>query len=176
MWIKVVEDGLCNNYESKSKWTSLSFISIGIITIIYTLFSSLTANMIVATALVIAGLFSLYYTSKENAKVTASWVKSLIYISGGVAIFFVSAEFLLHLFSLFFILFALNSLYFAYLTRQDATAFSWFFDAILSAFFAFYIFSNPEIHLSTAALFMSIHFISVGLVLLYSGRKIYIRP
>ncbi len=176
MWIKVIKDGLCNDYESKSKWTALFFVSTGFITLIYTLFSQVNESTIVGSALFISGLYSLFYTSKENVDITASWFKSFVYFSAGIAVFFLNIEILIPLFSLLFVLFSLNSLYFSYLTRQDATAISWFLDALLSISFASYLFLHPDTQLLTAAMFIGIHLILEGFVLLFSGRKIYIRP
>ena len=176
LWIKVIENGLCNDYEKKSKWAALSFISIGVITLIYTLFSAVTISTIGATSLLITGLFSLYYTSRENTNITTSWFKSFVYLSSGVGFFFMSSELIIHFLSLFFTLLALNSLFFIYLTRQNATAIAWFFDTLLSAYFALYLFLNIETQISTTVIFISIHLISEGMLLLFSGRKIFIRP
>ena len=176
LWIKVIENGLCNDYEKKSKWTALSFISIGVITFIYTLFSAVTVSTIGASSLLITALFSLYYTSKENTNIAASWFKSLVYLTAAVGFFFMDSELLIHLSSLFFTLLALNSLFFVYLTRQNVTAIAWFFDILLSASFALYLFLNIETQISTAVIFFGIHLISEGAVLLFSGRRTFIRP
>ena len=172
----MIENGLCNNYERKSKWAALSFISIAFITLLYTFFSAISVSTVLASALFTSGLFSLYYTSKENASIPASWFRSLLYLSAGVSIFFISSELSVLLFSLLFALLTLNSLFFTYLTRQNATAFAWLLDTLINAFFTFYLFLNSEINITTVAIFISIHLISGGLVLLYSGRKIFIRP
>lgn len=177
LWIKVVKDGLCDNYERKSKFAALSFVSIGIISLMYTLFSSIDEDIIASITLLVAALFSLYYTFSYSPYLKAGWLKSFLLFVGGLTFFIVPQEFLTTSIVVLFTLFSLNSLLFAYLTRQDLTALSWSLDAVLSAFFALILLNDTQIHsISVIGLFIAIHLFSNALVLLYSGRKIYIRP
>ena len=177
LWIKVMKDGLSNDYERKSKFTALSFLSIGIISLIYTLFSSINESTVAGTTLLVAGLFSLYYTLNYSPYIKAGWLKSFLFLVGGLAVFIIPQDLLTTSAISLFTLLSLNSLLFAYLTRQDLTALSWGLDAVLSALFALYLLNDTQIHsISFIGLFIAIHLISSALVLLYSGRKIYIRP
>ena len=177
MWIKVIKDGLCDDYERKSKFAALSFSTLGIISLIYTFFSSIDEHIVAGVTLLAAGLFSLYYTLNYSPDIKVNWLKSFLFLIGGLAVFIVPQGLLITSAVLLFTLLSLNSLLFAYLTRQDLTAVSWGLDAVLSALFTLYLLNGTQIHsISFIGLFIAIHIISNALVLLYSGRKIYIRP
>lgn len=180
MWIKIIKDGLSNDYETKSKWISSLFIFIGLIIIIYTIFSTLTTNAILGAALTTVGLVSAYLTAKLNPHTPASWAKALLILFTGFVFLFIGLATLASmgvLVGLFLLLGMLTNLYLAYLTRNDSTKYAWIIHAFVSGFFALYILFNTDtLTANTIGLFVAINLIADGLVVLYSGRNIYIRP
>lgn len=180
MWIKITKDGLSNNYETKSRWIGSFFIFVGLIVSIYSVFSTLSTSTILGVTLTSVGIISAYLTAKINPYTHASWSKALLlFFSGLVFLFFNISDFHAVAFFIggFFFLNTLNNIYFAYLTRQDATAFGWAINALVSAVFAFIILSSTAtISANGIGLFVALSLIAEGLALFYSGRKIYIRP
>jgi len=180
MWIKIIDDGLTNDYESKSKWIASLFIFIGLIFCVYILFSSLSTSAVLGTTLTTVGLISAYLTAKLNPRTIVSWSKSLLIFLTGLVFLFVGMDTLATMgvvVGLFFLFETLNDLYLAYRTRQDTTAYAWGLHALLSAFFALDILLNTStLQADTIGLYVAVNLISDGLVVLYSGRRIYIRP
>ncbi len=180
MWIKVLNDGLSNDYESKSRWIGALFIFIGIITSIYALFSVLSPSLILGVILTATGLVSTYLTAKINPNIPASWTKSLLIFLSGLILLFANIStpsLIALLIGIFFLLGTLNDLYFAYITRKDATAYAWSITALLNLLFAYQILSNMEtIPADAIGVLISISLIANGIALIFSGRTIYIRP
>jgi len=180
LWIKIVKDGLSDDYESKSKWISAIFIAIGLIIMVYTLFSTLTTSAVLGVALTTIGLISGYLTAKINPFVPGSWSKAMILLLTGLFFLFVGMASLTSMaimIGIFFLLGTLNNLYMAYLTRRDATAYAWILHALASGFFALSILlSSDTPSANTIGLYVGLNLIADGLVVLYSGRHIYIRP
>ena len=179
MWIKVVKDGLSNDYESKSRWISTLFIAVGLISYVYILFSTLTCSSILGATLTTIGVISAYLTAKINLHIPASWTKALlIFFSGLIFLFSNISELstIILYIGYFFLLMTINNIYLAYLTRQNSTAFAWIINTLLSAIFTYLIFFDPETSVNDIGLFVALSLIADGLVVLYSGRNIYIRP
>ncbi len=180
MWIKIITDGLSNDYESKSRWLGAVFIIASFVVAVYTLFSPLPINIKLGMALGALGLFSLYQTAKINPHTSASWSKALLLLSTGALFLLFDLSGLPSIalvIGLFFIAAALNSAAFAYLTRRDSTAFVWGAHAFLNLFFAFYVLSNLNtLSDNQAGLWLAATFLADGLTLLYSGRTVFIRP
>ena len=179
MWIKIVTDGLSNDYESKSRWISTFFIGVGLISYVYILFSTLAFSSILGATLTSVGIISAYLTAKINLYIPASWTKALlIFFSGLIFLFSYISEtssIILYI-GYFFLLVTINNFYLAYLTRQNSTASAWTINGLISGIFAYQIFSSPSISLHDIGLFITLSLIADGLTVLYSGRKIYIRP
>ncbi len=175
-----MHDGISNDYETKSKWISAIFITIGLIIVIYTIFSTLTTGKILGIALTSIGLISAYFTAKMNPSTPASWSKVLILFFTGLFFLFVGMASLTSmnmLIGIFFLLGTLNNIYLAYLTRKDSTVYAWLIHALVSGFFAIDILVHCEsVSANTLGLYVAINLISDGLAVLYSGRHIYIRP
>jgi len=180
MWIKVIEDGLTNDYEAKSKWIAAGFIFIGLIFCVYILFSTLPASMLLGVTLTSVGLLSAYLTAKLNPSIPVSWSKSLLIFFTGMFFLFIGMATLSSMglvVGIFFLFGTLNNLYLAYRTRQDTTSFAWILHALVSGYFAIDILSNTTtLSADTIGLYVAINLISDGVVILYSGRRIYIRP
>ncbi len=180
MWIKVINNGLSNNYELKSKKIGTLFILTGIITSIYTLFSVLSTSTIIGVSLTLIGLISTYLTTKSNLHVPASWTKSLLMLISGLLFLFINMSTLstiATIIGLFFFLEAVNNLYLAYMTRKDATTYAWLLNALISITFAAIILSSREtIPANTIGLLVSLSLIADGFTVIFSGRHIYIRP
>ncbi len=180
MWIKIVKNGLSNDYERKSKWISALFFSVGTIIFIYTLFSELATSSILGVALTSIGLLSAYLTSKINPKTPASWSKALVIFFTGLFFLFVGMATLTSmgvLVGIFFLLGTLNNLYLAYLTRKDSTAYAWIIHAFISGIFAVDILLHTStLTANTIGLYVAFNLMIDGLVVLYSGRNIFIRP
>ncbi len=175
-----MNDGLSNDYETKSKWISAIFITIGLIITVYTIFSTLTTSTILGVALTTIGLFSAYLTAKMNPFTPASWSKALILFFTGVFFLLIGVASLTSmsmLIGIFFLLGTVNNIYLAYLTRKDATTYAWAMHALISGFFAIDILAHSNtMSANTIALYVAVNLIADGLVVLYSGRHIYIRP
>jgi len=180
LWIKIINDGLSNDYESKSRWIGAVFIIASLIINVYTLFSPLAINTIAGVALTFLGLFSLYQTAKINPHTPASWSKALILLVAGVIFLLLGLSSMTSIglvLGLLFLLGAINNAVFSYLTRRDATAFAWGAHALLSLFFAFTVLSNLEtLTDNQVGLYLAITLLADGLTLLYSGRTVFIRP
>jgi len=175
-----MHDGHSNDYENKSKWIASAFIFIGLIMIIYLLFSPLKASAILGAALTTIGLFSAYLTAKLNPMIPVSWSKSLLIFFTGMIFLFVGLETLTSmgiLVGLFFLFVTLNDIYLAYVTRKDATAYAWVFHTIVNGYFAVDILMHTStLTANTIGIYIAINLITDGFVILYSGRKIFIRP
>jgi len=180
LWIKVVNDGMSYDYESKSKWIGSLFIFIGIITSIYALFSVLSTSTVLGIILTTIGLISAYLTAKINLHTPASWTKSLLIFISGLLFLFINLSTLSTIaliIGVFFFLEAVNNLYLAYITRKDATAYAWVINALLSITFAFIILSSTEsIPADAIGLLVSLSLIADGFTVIFSGRYIFIRP
>ncbi len=180
MWIKVLEDGISNEYEAKSKWMAALFIVIGIGIMIYTLFSPQTPSTILGVALTAGGILSTYLTAKLNIKVVGSWIKSVTIFATGILILFIGLDTLEALgliVGLYFLFGTFSSLYLVYLTRKDSTAVAWFLHALVSAFFTIDLLMNPATLTETKiSLYVVFNLIADAFVVLYSGRQIFIRP
>ncbi len=180
MWIKIVKNGLSNDYESKSKWMAAIFIAVGGLIFLYALFSQLAISSILGVALTAVGLMSAYLTAKINPKTAASWSKALLIVLTGLIFLFgnmTSLSAVSLLIGSFLMLKTANDLCLAYLTRKDSTAYAWSAHALITALFALDILLHTStISLKTIALYVAFNLMMDGLVLLYSGRKIYIRP
>ena len=179
MWIKVLEDGLCNDYATKSRGIGSFLLTVGFILSIYILFSPLSMPSILGIGLLFTGLFTGYFTAKMNPHVIASWSKTLLIFLTGLFFLFVKVE-PIHvstILGLFFTAGMVNNFYLAYLTRQNTTAVAWSIHAVLSAYFAIdTLFYADQLSLDSIALFVAINLMADGLVVIYSGRKIFIRP
>ncbi len=175
-----MNDGMSNGYETKSKWISSLFIFVGVAIIIYTLFSPLQPDAILALALTTIGLLSTYLTAKMNPHTPASWLKALLIFVTGLIFLFVGISSLTsmgYLVGSFFLLGTLNNLYLAYITRSSNTRYAWLLHALVSGFFAFDILLHTNsITTNIIALYIAINLIFDGFVVLYSGRVVYIRP
>lgn len=180
MWIKIVEDGHSNDYENRSKWIASSFLIAGLTMILYLLVSPLQASAILGVALTTIGLFSSYLTAKLNPMTPVSWSKSLLIFFTGMIFLFVGLETLTSmgiLVGLFFLFVTLNDIYLAYVTRQNATAYTWGLHGILSGYFALDILMHTSsLTANTIGIYIALNLITDGLVVLYSGRKVFIRP
>lgn len=180
MWIKVVKDGLSHDYETKSKWISAIFITIGLVIAIYTIFSTLKTSTILGISLTSIGLFSAYFTAKMNPYTPASWSKALILFFTGIFFLFIGVASLTSmgiLIGMFFLLGTVNNVYLAYVTRKDSTTYAWAVHAFISGFFAIDILAHSDtLSANTIGLYVAVNLIADGLVVLYSGRHIYIRP
>ena len=176
----MVKDGISNDYEAKSKWISTTFIFIGLIMIIYLLFSPQHTDTILGIALTTIGLLSSYLTAKLNPKVPVSWSKSLLIFFTGIFFLFLGLSTLTSiglLIGLFFLFGTGNNLLLAYKTRKEPTRYAWLIHAFISGFFAFDILLNTAtLSSNTIGLYVAINLISDGLVVLYSGRTVFIRP
>lgn len=171
---------MSNDYESKSKRIGSLFILVGIIVAIYTLFSPLTIHSILGVPLTAIGLLSIYLTNKINPSTPASWTKSLLITLTGVTFLLIDFSTLASItvfIGLFFLFGALNNFSFAYLTRQNATAYAWGLHGMLSLLFAYHILTNLQtVTDDQIGLYVALSLIADGLTLFYSGRKIFIRP
>ncbi|MCJ7765542.1 MAG: hypothetical protein MUP09_06325 [Thiovulaceae bacterium] len=180
MWIKITKDGSSDDYERKSRWIGSIFIIIGLIVSVYSIFSTLSTDTILGVALTSVGIISAYLTAKINPHTYASWRKALlIFFSGLIFLFFSISDSstIAYFIGSFFFLNTLNNIYFAYLTRPDATAYAWAINSLVSALFAFIILSSTAtISANGIGLFVALSLIAEGLTLFYLGRKIYIRP
>lgn len=179
MWIKVLNDGLCNDYETKSSWIGTLFITVGFLLLLYIFISPLAMHAILGVGLLFIGLLSLYFTAKINPKVPVSWSKSLLILLTGFFFLFITTEptHMKILAILFFMFGMLNNLYLAYLTRQNSTGVAWSIHALLSALFILdVIFNSEQLTLMLLAVFIAINIIVDGIIVMYSGRKVYIRP
>lgn len=179
MWIKIVTDGLSDDYESKSRWISTLFIVVGLISYVYILFSALEFSSILGATLTIIGIISAYLTAKINLHIPASWTKALLIFFSGLIFLFSNisetSSIILYI-GYFLLLMTINNFYLAYLTRQNSTAFAWIINALLNAIFTYLIFFSPATSVNDIGLFVAFSLIADGLTVLYSGRKIYIRP
>lgn len=180
MWIKVVNDGMSDDYESKSKQIGSLFIVVGVITSIYAFFSVLSTSTVLGITLTTIGLISAYLTAKINLHTPASWTKSLLIFISGLLFLFINMSTLSTIaliMGLFFLLEAVNNLYLAYVTRKDATAYAWVINALLSMTFAAIILSSTEsIPADAIGLLVSLSLIADGFTVIFSGRHIFIRP
>ena len=180
MWIKNIEDGLSNDYETKSKWIAALFILVGLTIAFYSLFSPQTPSAILGVALTVSGLLSAYLTAKLNLKIPVSWLKSLLIFFTGMFFLFIGLDTLATIglvVGLFFLFGTFNNLYLTYLTRKNSTAIAWFLHAMVSATFAIEILLNINTLTGTEiSLYVAINLIADALVVLYSGRTIFIRP
>lgn len=177
MWIKVIKDNLSYNYEAKSKWIASLLIALGSICLIYTLFSAFSVNSIVGVTLTAAGILTLYLTSKINPRVSVSWARSILLLLGGLSVLFFGTSDLLStpfLISIFFLLYALSSIYLAFQVQWDSAAYAWALNAFLSLLFAYFLFSSVET--KAIGLYIALSLAADGFTVLYSGRHIYIRP
>ena len=178
MWIKVVKNGLSDDYESKSKWIGTLFITIGIIAAIYASFSTFAPSTVISATMVISGVISFYLTKKINPDILASRIKThLLILSGLLFLLFPYGESGTALFiaTVYFIGTMSCALFFAYMTRQNRTALAWLANAIFSALFA-YLVASHTFSAKAIGLFIALTLIFDGLAVLYSGRKIFIRP
>jgi len=180
LWVKVVNDGMSDDYESKSKQIGSLFIIVGVVTSIYALFSVLSTTAVLGATLTTIGLISAYLTAKMNLDTPASWTKSLLIFISGLLFLFINMSTLSTIaliIGLFFLLEAVNNFYLAYMTRKDATAYAWVINALISMTFAFIILSSTESIPSDAiGLLVSLSLIADGFTVIFSGRYIFIRP
>ena len=180
MWIKVVNDGMSNDYETKSKKIGTLYIVIGLFTAFYALFSILSTSAVLGTVLTITGLISTYLTAKTNPSTVASWTKSLLILLCGLLFLFIDIKTLptiALIIGLFFLLGALNHIYLAYQTRKDATAYAWSIKALFSLIFAVIILSSTTtIPADAIGMMVSLSLITDGMVIIFAGRHIFIRP
>ncbi len=180
MWIKVVNDGLSDDYEAKSKWIGTLFIFVGIMTSIYALFSVLSPSLILGVILTSTGLVSAYLTAKMNLNIPASWTKSLLIFLSGLIFLFANISthsVIALLVGIYFLLETLNNLYFAYLTRKDATVYAWSLKALFSLVFSYLVLSNMEtIPADALGVLIALSLITDGIAVIFSGRTIYVRP
>jgi len=180
VWIKIIEDGISNDYETKSKWIAALFILVGLTIAFYALFSPQTPSTILGVSLTVTGLLSAYLTAKLNLNIPVSWLKSLLIFFTGIFILFIGLDTLATIglvVGLFFLFGTFNNLYLTYLTRKSPTAIAWFLHAIVSATFAIEILLNIDALTGTEiSLYVAINLIADALAVLYSGRTIFIRP
>lgn len=180
MWIKVINDGLSGDYESKSRWAGSLFIIVATVSAIYTLFSACKTVSVLGVTLLSVAALSSYLTAKIDSLSMASWGKTILLLVAGIAVPFVNDIYPLSLamvVGIFFLLNTANSIYLAFLTRRDATALAWAGNSLLSAFFSYIVLSDIDrIAENTIGLLVAAALIADGLTLLYSGRTIYIRP
>ena len=180
MWLKIVKNGLSDDYERKSRRISSLLIAAGVITSVYTLFSTVGFSTILGVALTAVGTLSAYLTQTMNRESAASWIKTMLLLFCGLLFLFSGLSgtpSVALVIGIFFVLSTLDNLYFAYLTRQNSTAFAWLANALATALFAYLILSNTET-ISTIGIGLSValSLIADGLTVLYSGRTIFIRP
>jgi len=180
VWIKTVKDGMSDDYETKSKWISSLFIFVGLAIIIYTLFSPIKQDAILALALTTIGLISSYLTAKMNPHTPASWSKALIIFITGLIFLFIGMSTLTsmgYLVGTFFLFGTLSNLYLAYTTRSNSTKYAWLVHALVSGFFALDILLHADsVTANIIGLYVAINLIFDGFVVLYSGRVVFIRP
>ena len=178
MWIKVVKNGLSDNYESRSKWIGSLFIIIGFIAAVYASFSTFAPETVISSTMVVSGLISLYLTKKINPDILASRIKTHhLILFGLLFLLFPYGESGMARFiaTLYFLGTMLCALFFAYMTRHSRTALAWLTNALFSALFA-YLVASQTFSPKAIGLFIALTLIFDGLAVLYSGRKIFIRP
>ena len=180
MWIKVIKDDLSSDYESKSRWIGSSFLLIGVITILYALFSVLALHTVIGTALLITGSIATYGTVKLNPTTVISWLKSLHLILFGLFFLLYPAEdteTLMLCVGRFFLLEIILTLILAYVVEEQTVKIIWGINALIFALFTYMFLLNPEsVSEVLIGSFVASLLIIDGLTVLYSGRKIYIRP
>lgn len=178
MWIKIVKNGLSDDYESKSKWIGSLFIIIGFIAAVYASFSTFAPSAVISATIVVSGLISLYLTEKINPDILASRIKThLLILFGLLFLLFPYGESSMTRFiaTLYFLGTMSCDLLFAYMTRQNRTALAWLANALFSALFA-YLVASQTFSAKAIGLFIALTLIFDGLAVLYSGRKTFIRP
>lgn len=178
MWIKIVKNGLSDDYESKSKWIGSLFIIIGILAAVYARFSTFAPETVISATMVVSGIISLILTEKINPDILASRIKThLLLLFGLLFLLFPYGKSLTALFiaSLYFLGTMSCALLFAYMTRRDRTALAWLTNALFSVLFAYLVISQT-FSAKAIGLFIALTLIFDGLSVLYSGRKIFIRP
>ncbi len=180
MWIKVVKDGMSNDYETKSKWVGSAFVVIGSITVIYALFSVMALHSVIGIALLITAVIAMYWTAKINPAIVISWLKSLHLLFFGIIFLFLLSNELATIVSsvgLFLLIETILKLILAYITRENTTAVAWLVNAALSALICFMLLLGLEnVSEPLIGIFVGLILAVDGATLLYSGRKIYIRP
>lgn len=169
---------MSNNYESKSKWIGSLFIIIGIVAGVYASFSTFAPSAVISATMVISGAISFYLTKKINPNILASRIKThLLILFGLLFLLFPYGESgtALYIATAYFLGTMSSALLFAYMTRQNRTALAWLANALFSALFV-YLVASQTFSAKTIGLFIALTLIFDGLTVLYSGRKIYIRP
>jgi uncharacterized membrane protein HdeD (DUF308 family) len=178
LWIKIVKNGLSNDYESKSRWIGALFIIIGIIAGVYASFSTFAPSVIISVTMVVSGLISFFLTKKLNPDTLASRIKThLLILFGLLFLLFPYGESTTALFIaiLYFLGTMSCALFFAYMTRQDRTALAWLSNALFAALFT-YLVASQTFSAKAIGLFIALTLIFDGLTILYSGRRTFIRP
>lgn len=180
MWIKIISDDTHYDYESISRRMGSFFILIGVFTSIYAIFSILSSHSIIGVTLMISGLISAYMTAKINTNIISSWIKSILLFASGLLFLLLNIatpSTLALLIGLFFVLQSLNNLYFLYITRKDATSLAWGINVISTLLFAYILLSKyTTISENMIALLVAVGLIIDGITIIFSGRRIYIRP
>ena len=180
MWIKVLKDGLSSDYESKSKWVGSSFLIVGFITAFYALFSVLALHSVIGIALLISGSIVTYGTVKLNPTTVISWLKSLHLIFFGLFfLLYPSTDVETHMSCIgsFFLLEAILTLILAYAVHEKSVTSIWVINALLYAIFAYLFLLSPQnVSEVLIGVFVAVVLIIDGSAILYSGRKVYIRP
>lgn len=178
MWIKITRSGLSNDYESKSNWIGALFIIIGSVAGIYASFSKFEPAVVISVMLLTSGLISAYLTSKMNPHITVSWMKTFLLIVFGILFLFYPYDERgtpLFISTAYFLAVMLCDILLAYETRQTKTALAWLSKALFLALFALLVISQA-LSVKTTGLFIALTLIFDGLCILYSGRKVFIRP
>ncbi|MCJ7766147.1 MAG: hypothetical protein MUP09_09445 [Thiovulaceae bacterium] len=178
MWLKIIKDGSSGDYEAKSKKIGALFIVIGTIAGIYASFSTFAPSAVFSTTLVVSGAVSFYLTEKINPGIPASWIKTRILLLFGLLfLLFPYGESATALFiaTAYFLGTMACALLFAYMTRQNRTALAWLANALFSTLFAF-LAASQTLSAEVIGLFIALMLIFDGLTILYSGRKLFIRP
>ena len=157
-----------------------SFLIIGSITVIYALFSVITLHFVIGTALLVAGTVAVYGTIKLNPKTLISWLKSLHLLFFGL--FFLlypskEIETIMLCTGRFFLVEVLLTLILAYVVQERSLKVIWVINALVFTLFTYLFLLTPQsVSEILIGVFVALVLIIDGLTILYSGRKIYIRP
>ena len=178
MWIKITKDGLSDDYESKSKWIGTLFIVIGTVAGVYTSFSTFAPSTVIGATLIVSGLISFYLTKKINPGIPASRMKTYLLVVFGLFFLLFSyggSATALFIATAYFLGTMACAILFAYITRQNRTALAWLANALISALFAYFV-ASQTFSAEAIGFFIALMLIIDGLTVLYSGRKIFVRP
>ncbi|WP_345975054.1 DUF308 domain-containing protein [Sulfurimonas sp. HSL3-7] len=169
---------MSDDYESKSRWIGTLFIIIGIIAGVYASFSTFAPATVISATMVVSGLISFFLTKKLNPDVLASRIKTHLLILFGLLFLLLpyGESGTARVIATAYFLGAMScDLFFASMTRKNRTAFAWLANALFSALFA-YLVAFQTFSAKAIGIFIALTLIFDGLSVLYSGRKIFIRP